>query len=269
MDDSRKQELWDEIWTLLEEGKSDEAAGAALRGLGEDEESPELHYLLGLALLDLDEMHAALAELEQSVELAGDWAESRCALAWAHFRIFRPEDAKEQVERALELDAELAEGHQLRGLLAERDGDEETALIAFAEARRLDPERFPEPYHLGEDEFLAVAQRVVAELDDPVRDVLEEAGFFVLPFPTEELLAGSDPPMDPQILGLFLGRSLLEQSVQDTGVLPNTLYLFQNNLERLVSSREELEEEIRITVLHEIGHHLGWDEDDLEERGLA
>ena len=71
------------------------------------------------------------------------------------------------------------------------------------------------------------------------------------------------------LLGLFVGRSLMDQSVQDSGALPNTLYLFQNNLERVASSREDLEEEIRITVLHEIGHHLGWDEDELAERGLA
>jgi predicted Zn-dependent protease with MMP-like domain len=47
------------------------------------------------------------------------------------------------------------------------------------------------------------------------------------------------------------------------------MYLFQKNLERAAASREELEEEIRITVLHEIGHHLGWDEEELEARGLA
>jgi predicted Zn-dependent protease with MMP-like domain len=57
--------------------------------------------------------------------------------------------------------------------------------------------------------------------------------------------------------------------VQDSGAMPNTLYLFQNNLERLCTTRAELEEEIRVTALHEIGHHLGWDEDDLAERGLA
>jgi predicted Zn-dependent protease with MMP-like domain len=47
------------------------------------------------------------------------------------------------------------------------------------------------------------------------------------------------------------------------------MYLFQRNLERGASTRGELEEEIRITVLHEIGHHLGWGEEELEARGLA
>ena len=82
-------------------------------------------------------------------------------------------------------------------------------------------------------------------------------------------MTSEEDPLDPQLLGLFIGRSLLEQSVQDSGSLPNTLYLFQNNLERAATSRSELEHEIRVTVLHEIGHHLGWNEEDLAERGLA
>ena len=41
--------------------------------------------------------------------------------------------------------------------------------------------------------------------------------------PSEELLTSEEDPLDPQLLGLFIGRSLLEQSVQDSGSLPNTL----------------------------------------------
>jgi predicted Zn-dependent protease with MMP-like domain len=268
VEDTRVEELWDEIWTLLEEGRSDESAAIALRALGEDEEVPEFHYLLGVSLLDLDEVEAALPELARAVELAPEWAEPHSALAWARFRSLDVEGAREQVEHALELAPDLADAHHLRGLLAERDGDERRALVAFAEARRLDPERYPEPYSMSDDEFLEFAQGVVAELDEEVREVLDDAGFFVLPFPPLELLSGGEKPLDPQLLGLFLGRSLLEQSVQDSGTLPNTLYLFQRNLERVATTREELEEEVRITILHEIGHHLGWDEEELAERGL-
>ena len=44
--------------------------------------------------------------------------------------------------------------------------------------------------------------------------------------------------------------------------------LFQHNLERFATTRDELIEEIRVTVLHEVGHLLGLDEDELYERGL-
>ncbi|HMB69359.1 MAG TPA: metallopeptidase family protein [bacterium] len=269
MEKERIEELWEEVWTLLEDGKSDEGAAAALRALGEDDEVPEFRYLLGLCLLDLDEVEAALPELERAVEAAPDWGVARSALAWAWFRLCRFDEAKEQCARAVELDPELAETYQLDALLAERDGDEDRALVSFAEARRLDPDRFPDPCQMHDDEFLRVAQKVIDDLDPDIRRTLDGAPFFVQPFPAEELLTSEDPPLDPQLLGLFVGRSLMDQSVQHSGALRNTLYLFQRNLERSVTTRAELEEEIRITVLHEIGHHLGWGEEDLAERGLA
>jgi predicted Zn-dependent protease with MMP-like domain len=260
--------LWEEIWDLLEEGRADQAASSALKGLSELGEIPEMRFLLGIALLEMDEVHASATELEKAVDLDPSWAQGHEALAWARFRSCDFDGAADEVAAALELDPSLADSHHLQGLIAERKGDDQAAEESFAEARRLDPERYPEPVDMDEDEFLEIAQEAVADLDEEIRDVLEETAFFVQPFPSDELLAGADPPLDPQTLGLFHGRNLLDQSVHDSGSLPNTMYLFHRNLERAATTREELEEEIRITVLHEIGHHLGWDEKDLEERGL-
>jgi predicted Zn-dependent protease with MMP-like domain len=267
--DERVEILWEQIWDLLEQGHPDEAAAAALKGLSETGEIPEMRFLLGIALLEMDEAQASATELEKTVELDPSWAQAHEALAWARFRSCDFETASDEVEAALELDPTLADTHHLRGLLAEREGKEDEAEESFAEARRLDPERYPLPVEMDEDEFLAIAREAVADLDEEIREVLEETAFFVQPFPSAELLAGADPPLDPQILGLFQGRNLLDQSVHDSGSLPNTMYLFHRNLERASSTREELEEEIRITVLHEVGHHLGWDEEELEERGLG
>jgi len=264
----RIEVLWEEIWDLLEEGHADQAASAALKGLSETGEIPEMRFLLGIALLELEEAQASAVELEKAVELDPSWAQAHEALAWARFRSCDFDAAADEVTAALALDSTLADSHHLRGLLAERAGQDDAAQEAFAEARRLDAERYPEPIEMDEEEFLEIAQQAVADLDQEIREVLEETSFFVQPFPAEDLLADTDPPLDPQILGLFQGRNLLDQSVHDSGSLPNTMYLFQRNLERAVTSREELEDEIRITVLHEIGHHLGWDEKDLEERGL-
>ena len=269
MNDERLQRLWDEIWDLLDGGKSAQAVKAARRTLAETGDEAEIRYLLGLALLDLDEVAAARRELEAVVAATPDWGEAGSALAWADFRACDFAAAGRNVRRALELDDRIPEAHHLQGLLAERSGDDDLALSSFAGARRLDPERYPEPFELEEDEFLQVAQDAVLELDERVRRVLEETAIFVQAFPAVELLVDSDPPLDPQLLGLFVGRSLLEQSVQDSGSLPNTMYLFQRNIERAVTTREELEEEIRITVLHEIAHHFGWDEDEIEARGLG
>jgi predicted Zn-dependent protease with MMP-like domain len=267
--EERLQNLWDEIWDLLESGRSGEAVKAARAALAEIGDEAEIRYLLGLALLDLDEVGAARRELAAVVAATPEWGEAAAALAWADFHACDFAAAARNVGRALALDDRIPEAHYLQGLVAERAGDEELAVSSFAEARRLDPERYPEPFEVDEDEFLRVAQDAVLELDEKVRGVLEETAIFVQPFPAEELLRDCDPPLDPQLLGLFVGRSLLEQSVQDSGSLPNTMYLFQRNIERAVTTREELEEEIRITALHEIAHHFGWDEDEIEARGLA
>jgi predicted Zn-dependent protease with MMP-like domain len=269
VDEARIEELWQEIWELLEAGRTEDAVARVLRALNEEGDEPELRYLLGVALLDADEPEAAIPELEQAADADPDWADPQAALGWANFRTGRYDEANDAADRSVQLDSGLADAHQLRGLLAERAGDDVKARREFAAARRIDPERFPKPFEMREEEFLETAKGVIAELEPEIREVLDDSAFFVQPFPAEELLRDTEPPLDPQILGLFVGRSLVERSVNDSGTLPNTLYLFQRNLERSVTTREELEEEIRITVLHEIGHHLGWDEDELSERGLG
>jgi len=269
VEEARLEEVWDEVWSLLEEGSSEAAASTVLSILNQEGDAPELRYLLGVSLMDLDEVEAAIPEFESATTQDPGWPDASAALAWAYFRACRFDDAQEAVSATLATDPGLAELHHLQGLLAERRGESESSASSFAEARRLDPDRYPEPIRMDEEEFLEVAREAVRELDERILEVLEETSFFVQDVPARELLAESDPPLDPQLLGLFVGRSLLEQSLQDSAVLPNTMYLFQRNLERAASSREELEEEIRITVLHEIGHHLGWDEEELEAKGFA
>ncbi|MGH2570782.1 MAG: metallopeptidase family protein [bacterium] len=269
MDEARLEEIWNEVCTLLEDGSSDVAASTVLRILNEEGDAPELRYLLGISLMDLDEVDAAIPELESAAAQDPDWPDARLALAWSYFRACRFDDAREAVDAALELDGDLAEAHHVRGLLAEQDGDHVAAERSFGKARRLDPKRYPKPIRMHEKQFLEIARDAVRELDAPIQKVLEETSFFVQDVPARDLLVESDPPLDPQLLGLFVGRSLLDRSVGESGLLPNTMYLFQKNLERAAASRDELEEEIRITVLHEIGHHLGWDEEELEARGLA
>ena len=71
------------------------------------------------------------------------------------------------------------------------------------------------------------------------------------------------------IVALGAGSSLMERSHHDPwSQLPGEITLYKGNLARMATDREELIEQLRITLLHEIGHFLGLDEDDLERRGL-
>ena len=148
MDETRMDQLWDEIWGLLEEGHSDAAAARALRALNEEGDEPELRYLLGVSLLDSDEPEAAIVELESATDAGPEWSEAQNALAWAYFRACRFEDAGDAAEATLELDPKSADAHQLCGLLAEREGNEVVARRELSLASRMDPDRYPKPVEM-------------------------------------------------------------------------------------------------------------------------
>ncbi len=68
------------------------------------------------------------------------------------------------------------------------------------------------------------------------------------------------------LYGLYEGVPLSERAAGYYGVLPDKITIFRGPLERDFE-REELEEQIRVTVVHEIAHHFGFDEDRIEELG--
>jgi predicted Zn-dependent protease with MMP-like domain len=71
---------------------------------------------------------------------------------------------------------------------------------------------------------------------------------------------------DPDLLGLYVGVPLPERG-DDAGSLPDTITIYRLPLEADFPDPDELQREIRITVLHEIGHYFGLDEDRLAELG--
>ena len=70
------------------------------------------------------------------------------------------------------------------------------------------------------------------------------------------------------LLGLYEGLSLPERHPEDSGTLPDRITLFRINLADTCADKEELRSEIRLTLLHELGHYFGFDEDYLEKQGL-
>ncbi|CAG7572898.1 putative Zn-dependent protease with MMP-like domain [Barrientosiimonas humi] len=83
------------------------------------------------------------------------------------------------------------------------------------------------------------------------------------------ILVEDDPPVDqPNLLGLYVGVPLPERTDSWAyGSLPDRITLFQRPLERISATREELREQIAVTVVHEIGHYFGIDDDRLHELG--
>jgi predicted Zn-dependent protease with MMP-like domain len=86
------------------------------------------------------------------------------------------------------------------------------------------------------------------------------------------VLVEDEPPADdPDLLGLYDGVALTER--QDTlgGVpaLPDRILVFRKPLLAMCANRDELVEEIRVTVVHEVAHHFGIDDDRLHDLGYA
>ncbi len=76
------------------------------------------------------------------------------------------------------------------------------------------------------------------------------------------------PPGDPELYGLYLGVPL-DEPWAVAGSLPPRIAIYMHPLVDDCATVEELVEEIRVTVLHELGHHLGLDEDDLGDLGYG
>jgi predicted Zn-dependent protease with MMP-like domain len=109
-------------------------------------------------------------------------------------------------------------------------------------------------------------------LPEPFRRALEEVQVLIEPAPAREL-AGERSLEDlaetpPDLLGLFTGSSRLDRPSEASFELPPTIHLFQRNLERATADREDLVEQIRVTLYHELAHWLGFDEEGVADLGL-
>jgi predicted Zn-dependent protease with MMP-like domain len=110
--------------------------------------------------------------------------------------------------------------------------------------------------------------RLIDRLPRQFREQLRNVEFVVENRPSEELLLAED--MDPEeetLYGLYQGIPLPERSSLDPPLLPDKITIFAEPLLEDFPDPEELREEIRLTVLHEIAHYFGMDEEEIEDLG--
>jgi predicted Zn-dependent protease with MMP-like domain len=98
---------------------------------------------------------------------------------------------------------------------------------------------------------------VVDVEEEPTEDDLRDAGF------TDEEIEAGDT-----LYGLFIPMPMHAPDEVNFLSEPHRILVFKNPLEEDFPDPTELREEIRKTVIHEIGHHFGWNERDMEEHGL-
>lgn len=115
--------------------------------------------------------------------------------------------------------------------------------------------------HMSRAHFEGVVDRVIEELPEWVVERVDNLVVVVEDWPS--------PEQDPtgSLLGIYEGVSLLERSGDYWGAVPDQITIFRQPHLHLSTSKEELEHEIRRTVLHELAHHLGIDDARLGELG--
>lgn len=123
--------------------------------------------------------------------------------------------------------------------------------------------------------FDKILEEVLDELPPWIHELIEDVPLHVEDYPSEEMLDHLNIRRRGQLCGLYTGIPLTDRSVQHSGTLPDVVTIFREGVlnaacnARGMVSDARLRRQIRITVLHELGHHHGLDEEDLRELGYG
>jgi predicted Zn-dependent protease with MMP-like domain len=112
----------------------------------------------------------------------------------------------------------------------------------------MDPQRFDE---LVSDALDLIPPRLAAVMDNVV------------------VLVADRHPEEADLLGLYEGVALTERDSHYAGSLPDTITIYRDALLDVCDREDQVVDEVRITVVHEIAHHFGIDDDRLHELGWA
>ena len=126
--------------------------------------------------------------------------------------------------------------------------------------------------------FDDLLEDVIAALPEHLHDMLEEVPLIVEDEASPKLKRELELPAGSDLCGLHSGVALTHRSVEAPPHVPDRMMLFRGPIRRVALAEtarhgeplaRTLREQIRVTLLHEIGHHFGLDEDDLERLGYG
>lgn len=228
-----------------------------------------LALLEGQALNDLGRPDDALKRVDEALVLAPQLVQARHERGVALFNLCNFELAQVAFEQVLRVKPDDAFAHHHAGLVYARLGKPSIAAGHFRRARKLAPHDFFAPVKIGKRQFAAEVDKAIREFDGKTQKLLEGVALEITALPTKADLTATSPPFSPTILGLFRGLPKVGRGSDLTGdAPPRAIVLYRENLVRAVRTREELNRQIRRTLVHEIGHLRGMDEDELRRKGL-
>ncbi len=115
--------------------------------------------------------------------------------------------------------------------------------------------------------FQRLVARALDRLPKQFRDHMENVEVVLVDWPTREELAEAGLEPDEILFGLYEGVPLIERTSGYGMVLPDRITIFRGPIEEACRSDAEIIDEVRITVLHEVGHFFGMTDEELERSG--
>ena len=122
--------------------------------------------------------------------------------------------------------------------------------------------------HMSRLEFEDLVRQAMETLPEEFVARLENVDVVVADRPNAEQIGVSGAPEGETLLGLYEGVPLVDRENYGL-VVPDKITVFQMPLEEMCSTREELIDEVRVTVVHEVAHFFGLDDHALREMGLG
>ncbi len=122
---------------------------------------------------------------------------------------------------------------------------------------------------LGARQFDDLVQEAIESLPNQFRRHMENLSVEVQDKPEPGLLHEMQMPPGELLMGLYQGVPLTDKSVTSPYEYPERILLFKRNIEQVCDTVDDVVDEIYYTVLHEVGHHFGMDEEELDELGYG
>ena len=233
----------------------------------DDSTEAEVYYLKAKSLFYLEDLEGALFLLKRALKVNPEVAVYRGFEGQILFELGRFGDARRSLDMAVVLDPEAGHAVYHQALVLERLGHDEDSVRSFHRANALDPEHYPVPATVDGDFFRRAVEEALDNLPRSIREYVGDVPVLVEDFPGGELMSNEN--VSPQILGIYIGTPRTQAEVAAQPEEVTRIMLFKRNLEKICRDRSDLIEQIQITVRHEIGHHLGLSEEDMERLGLA
>lgn len=125
------------------------------------------------------------------------------------------------------------------------------------------------------ERFDRLFDNVLAQMPPQVHELIERVPLHLEDYPSHEVMVRTGVRYRDQLCGLYTGIPLTEKSIEHSATLPDVVTLYREGILNAARDRrgrvgkERLREQMRITLLHELAHHHGLDEDELEELGYG